>query len=307
VEWPTLALAVGIYALFALVTFFHAAIPIWLLLPLGAVIVAWHSSFQHEALHGHPFRSRRLNTALATPPLSLWIPYERYRMTHLTHHRDERLTDPFDDPESNYFCPDVWARTPRALRLVYVVNATLLGRLIIGPFVAIARFFAGEIRSIRAGDRIIARIWLGHALHVAVLLAWLVLVCGIDMRVYLAGFVYGGTALMLIRSYCEHRAEEFADERTAVVENAGFLGWLFLFNNLHVAHHEKPTLPWYRLPGYWRANRERLLAKNGDLRYTGYGEIFRRYLVTPHDRPPHPFGRAPEARVRQDPAGRDAA
>ena len=40
------------------------------------------------------------------PPLALWIPYESYRISHLMHHRDDRLTDPLDDPESYYWMPD---------------------------------------------------------------------------------------------------------------------------------------------------------------------------------------------------------
>ena len=36
-------------------------------------------------------------------PLTLWLPYERYRHTHHVHHIDARLTDPLDDPESFYW------------------------------------------------------------------------------------------------------------------------------------------------------------------------------------------------------------
>ncbi len=35
---------------------------------------------------------------------------------HMAHHRDAILTDPYDDPESNYLDPAVWARLPRPLR-----------------------------------------------------------------------------------------------------------------------------------------------------------------------------------------------
>ena len=45
---------------------------------------------------------------------------------------------------------------------------------------------------------------------------------------------------------------------------------------------------WWRLPAYWRANRERLLAHNGGYFLSGYGEIARRWLFAPVFAPAHP-------------------
>ena len=84
---------------------------------------------------------------------------------------------------------------------------------------------------------------------VALVVAWLVLVCDMNLWIYFVAFVYPGTALMLVRSFAEHRAESDVDERTAIVENAPVMGLLFLYNNLHAVHHERPTMPWYRIPG----------------------------------------------------------
>ena len=55
-EWPTLGLLGGCYLLWLGVTALHAEIGYWLAVPLLIVILAQHSSLQHEALHGHPFR-----------------------------------------------------------------------------------------------------------------------------------------------------------------------------------------------------------------------------------------------------------
>ena len=52
-------------------------------------------------------------------------------------------------------------------------------------------------------------------------------------------------ALLLIRSFGEHRARPGARERTAIVEGSWILGPLFLFNNLHSVHHDEPTMAWY--------------------------------------------------------------
>jgi fatty acid desaturase len=293
VEWPTLALGALIYLGWLALTYWHEQLPLWLLLPLGAYLIAWHSSFQHEVLHGHPTRSRRINWWLGYPPLALWLPFERYRLTHLSHHRDERLTDPFDDPETNYVEPSVWAAAPAWQRGIRRATSTLFGRLTLGPFVGISRWLHGEARAMIAGDRVILRAWLGHLPGVALVLVWVVGVCGMPAWLYVIGLVFPATALMLIRSFAEHRAAAAVQHRTAIVEGYGPLSLLFLFNNLHAAHHERPALEWYRLPAYYRANRPRLLAANGGLLYHGYQDVFRRFLFRPHDEIAHPLGRAP--------------
>ena len=42
----------------------------------AASSVAWHMSLQHEIIHNHPTRSRRVNRALGAWPLALWLPFE---------------------------------------------------------------------------------------------------------------------------------------------------------------------------------------------------------------------------------------
>ncbi|MFQ5760261.1 MAG: fatty acid desaturase, partial [Acidiferrobacterales bacterium] len=109
-EWPTLVVAVLIYAGFAGLTWHYHALPWWLVLPLGAYLVGWHGSLQHEAVHGHPTRWPWVNELLAFPSLWLWMPYRVYRVAHLQHHATPSLTDPIDDPESYYLTPEEWAR-----------------------------------------------------------------------------------------------------------------------------------------------------------------------------------------------------
>jgi fatty acid desaturase len=101
-------------------------------------------------------------------------------------------------------------------------------------------------------------------------------------------------ALTALRSFAEHRADPGRNGRAATVERGGALALLFLNNNLHAAHHERPGLPWYRLPSYHRAERRRLLAE-GALIYGGYGEIVRRFAFRAHDALVHPDHRVPGA------------
>ena len=94
-----MALTVGCYGGWLAITYGYQTLPLAVTLVLGSLLITLHSSLQHEILHGHPTRSRRVNKWLGMVPLSLWIPFERYKQTHLLHHIDERLTDPLDDPE----------------------------------------------------------------------------------------------------------------------------------------------------------------------------------------------------------------
>ncbi|MBM3526067.1 MAG: fatty acid desaturase [Alphaproteobacteria bacterium] len=293
IEWPTVALAIVIYGGILSLTWFHAALPWWLFLMLGAWLSAWFGSLQHEIIHGHPTRMTALNAALGYAPFWLWLPYPRYSDTHLTHHRDARLTDPLDDPESRYWTADDWQALGPIGRAIVAAQATLLGRLTLGPPWAIGYFLWTEARTIANGNRALAGIWLWHAVALVPVLVWVFAICGVPAWLYVAAFVQGGLALTLIRSFAEHRAERDVSRRTAVVENSRILGPLFLFNNLHAAHHRWPHLPWYRLPALYAAHRDELVAGNGGLVYAGYGEVFRRFLVKPHDAPMHPLGRAP--------------
>lgn len=287
-EWPTIALAIVIYGAWLGLTWFHAAIPWPLLLLGGAWTVAWHGSLQHELIHGHPTRWPAVNRVLGLPPLALFLPFDRYRTLHLAHHRDHYLTDPVQDPETYYWTASDWASLSPPARAVVRCIARLAGRLVIGPVWSIGRFLYSEAR--RLNEPRIRAAWVWHVPMLILVLAWVQLACGMSLPTYLLCFVLPGTSLTMFRSFAEHRAAPDENHRTAIVENAGLLGLLYLFNNLHAAHHERPGLAWYRLPAWYRHERERLLRKNGGLVYHGYMDVVRRFFLAPHDQPVHPFG-----------------
>jgi fatty acid desaturase len=163
---------------------------------------------------------------------------------------------------------------------------TLVGRLLLGPGWAMGGFWLAQMGRWRSFGA--WRIWLGHAAGVALVLGWVWGVCGIDPLIYVAFCVYPGTALILLRSLAEHRAAARPEDRTAVVERAGLLGLLYLHNNLHVLHHERPGLAWYRLPSQWRLLRQDILRERGGPVYRGYGDVARRFAVRPQHAGPHP-------------------
>ena len=287
VEWPTLGLLALCYAMWVFGTTAASA----LALPLGIVVtglaIALHSSLCHEALHGHPFRSQRLNETLVFPALCLAIPYARFRDTHLAHHRDEFLTDPYDDPEANYLDPIVWARLPGWVRAVLRFNNTLAGRMLIGPMVAQISFLRSDWQAIKTGDRAVRDAWLWHIPAVALVLAWLWFV-PMPVWAYLLA-VWLGLAILKIRTFLEHRAHLRASGRTVLIEDRGPLAWIFLNNNLHVVHHMHPEVAWYRLPALYAARRDHYLRRNDGYVYRSYAQIFAAYFWQAKDPVAHPL------------------
>ena len=281
-ELPTILVAALIYGGWIALTWWHAAIPAWLLFALGGWLVAWHGSLQHETIHGHPTPWAALNRWIGFVPLSLWLPYDLYRHSHLAHHATPEVTHPAQDPESRYL-----TRAGGWAGLAAAAQATLLGRLILGPVITIAAFLLAEARRAAVTPRLVAAEWGPHLAASGVLIAWLEWT-GLGLGAYLLVFVYPGTALSLLRSFAEHRADPLAQRRAAIVEHAGPFGLLFLHNNLHVAHHAQPGLAWYRLPDFHRRHRAQWLEANGHLLYRGYGDVFRRFALRPHDAIVHP-------------------
>ena len=287
VEWPTLAVLAGCYAAWGLCLFglagVHPALAMLALVP----VLALHSSLSHEALHGHPTRHPVVNAALLFPCLGLFIPYLRFKAQHLEHHRDSILTDPYDDPESNFLDPKVWARLPGWFRALLRFNNTLLGRIVIGPVLGQIAFVQGDWRLIRAGDRAVLAAWALHLVAVLPVL-WLVTLSPVPLWAYLLA-CYGALAVLKIRTFLEHRAHERARGRTVVIEDRGILAFLFLNNNFHVVHHMHPKAPWYELPGLYARNRAHYLRRNEGYRYRSYGEVFRAHFLRAKDPVPHPF------------------
>jgi fatty acid desaturase len=288
VNWRTLGVAGVVLGGFVLWSLNFASLPLWLAAPIGSVLLTWYGSLQHETIHGHPTRSRRMNTAIGGLPLSLWVPYPIYRLTHIQHHRHSgrRLTEVGHDPESFYLPPGHLARVGRVRRIILQANCTLIGRLTLGPAIAIITFWADEFRRARTDIRR-RRVWLAHVVAVAAVLAWVSHICHIPLSTYLFLVVYPSISLTHLRSFAEHRADDHSQHRTNVVEAHPFWAAIFLNNNLHVAHHAHPHVPWYELPRVWRGMRQSNV-RVGRI-FAGYREVARNYLLRPFITPEHPF------------------
>jgi fatty acid desaturase len=287
IEWPTIALLLICYLLWYFLGFYlYSSVPVFALI-LMPFAVALHSSLQHEALHGHPTRHGLLNEALVFLPLGLFYPFRRFKVLHLTHHNDERLTDPYDDPESYYRAALDWEKIPGWFKRILEVNNTMLGRFLLGPALMAGGFALAEFKLMRAGDK---RLQLAWALHViGTIPVYLIVTRIFQMPFWLYVLIpaYFGLALITIRTYAEHRWSETPEGRTIIVERSPF-SLLFLNNNLHLVHHKSPTTPWYDLPRLFSERRAEWVAMNEGYVFKGYLDLFRAFGLKRKEDNVHP-------------------
>ncbi|MGR3485526.1 MAG: fatty acid desaturase [Paracoccaceae bacterium] len=284
IEWPTAILIAAVYAAWGAALWWLPTAIAWPVLVLALVL---HASLTHEVIHGHPTGIAWFDAALVWPALTLVVPWRRFRDTHLAHHFDARLTDPYDDPESNYLDPATWARLPRAARAALRANNTLAGRIVLGPLIGQAWFMAAEWRAARAGDRTVTRAWAVH-LPAALVAAGLVALSPTGWVAYLTA-LWAALGILRIRTFLEHRAHAVSRARTVVIEDRGLLAFLFLNNNLHAVHHMMPDAPWYRLPALYARNRKRVLAMNEGYVFPSYAAVARAHLWRAKDPVAHPL------------------
>lgn len=291
-EFPTLALLILCYLGFGAASGFGALMGPFATVLILSLIIALYSSLQHEMLHGHPFRNQLCNDLLVFPALGIFIPYHKFKDTHLAHHFDPNLTDPYDDPESNFQDPLTWLRLSVVVRYLYEFNNTLAGRMIIGPAIGLGHFYAQDLRFVMRGQKRVQSAYLQHGLGLLVVGAWWGTYATAPVWT-LVSAAYCGMSILKIRTFLEHRAHERAACRTVIIEDRGPLSILFLNNNFHSVHHAHPKIVWHRLPRVFDARRDEFLRRNDAYYYKSYSEIFLLYLLRVKDPVAHPLMRAP--------------
>ncbi len=252
------------------------------------LLLTLHSSLQHEVLHGHPFKKQWLNELLVSVPFGLFIPFQRFRDTHLQHHIDETLTDPYDDPETNYLDPAVWNKCPRVCQFLLSTNNTLAGRLVLGPVIGLVHFYRSDLRKLLTGNR---SVLVAYLLHMAGLIPLLLLIIAseaISIWLYLLS-AYCALSVLKVRTFLEHQANEKVQGRTVIIEDRGILSWLFLNNNFHYVHHMFPKAPWYRLPSLYDTRQQAYINQNGGYVYRNYLQVFSLYFFSSKDPVAHPL------------------
>jgi fatty acid desaturase len=286
-EWPTWILIAAVYASWLLAVKYSDVLG-----PLGfaplAIVACWFMSVQHELLHGHPTRNRTVNRLMGLAPLAVWYPYDLYRVTHLAHHRDEVLTQPGLDPESNYIAAADFERLSLLVRPLWIMQRTVVGRVLLGPAMVIVPTWLDIVRKPYRGDFTQTRMWAQHLVLLAGLLWALDRYAGIGPLQYSLAVGYPALGLSMLRSFYEHRPASQPAHRVVVNEAGWFWRLLYLNNNYHVVHHEMPELPWYEIPKRYQVDRQGVLQRNGGFLVSGYASLWRRHALRPVDSPVHP-------------------
>ena len=255
IEWPTIGIAAVCGLMIAITVIDSESITLWAAIPVLTVALTLYSSLQHEVLHGHPFNHRWLNEALVCIPAGLFVPYRRFRDTHIQHHVDSLLTDPQADPESNYIDPAIWQRMDMPLRILLRINNTLAGRMSLGPIIGLYVFYKGDIKAIAKGNFNIALAYMQHVFCMVPFVWWYTHYATMPVWAYVMA-AYGAMSLLKVRTFLEHRAHENIQARTVIIESRGFFALLFLNNSFHLIHHNHPDMAWYRLPALYANQRD---------------------------------------------------
>jgi fatty acid desaturase len=107
-----------------------------------------------------------------------------------------------------------------------------------------------------------------------------------SMIEYLIGGVFASHSLNMMRSFAEHKTLGDESTRTAMIDAGRVMSLLMLNNNLHIAHHDEPSAPWYKVPEVAeRLNAFERAQKIDALYKGGYGELLRRFTFKPYDQP----------------------
>lgn len=276
IEIQTLLLIIFTYIIWLLALYFWNDVLVFkILLPL---IIVFQNSLQHEIIHGHPFkgRLRKYNDLLGIISLNPFSPYFSYKRNHLKHHRSKELTNPKTDPESYYS-----GRNSSFFSIYF----TLLGRMILGPFITTYKSIDLFIRNDVFNKKLIFE----NLIHLFSLFVVLFTLVKFNFSIgdYVAFGVYPAISIGLIRSFMEHRPrkKEVSQNRhqSIIVDDNGingkFFSFLFLNNNFHIVHHQRPNLPWFKIPKEFKSNPNYWKNLNGYFYYKNYLSVSTHYLT----------------------------
>lgn len=258
VHRSTLVAMLGELALCALVvgltlTHFH-----WYTVVPAMLVLATRQHAQfilfHDAVHYNVARSRRLNDLLTNLIVGVpqIVPVQLYRRLHLAHHA--RLGTDADPERLLLYRDQPWQYRPLGL---FALTRQLLGDLLLLNNVRTLFHFQRELSD--PGSKLALpsaktwpEFWGTALLWLGAYVAWLALDWATALRFALLWFVPLLTltqAIQKVRSFAEHGPMQGPD--LTYSWRPGLLGRLTLWPyniNYHREHHDRPRVPWYRLP-----------------------------------------------------------
>jgi fatty acid desaturase len=231
--------------------------------------LTWSAYFIHELAHHAIFKNPETNARWGT--LMSWINgscYARFddmRRKHMRHHVERADVITFD-AKGFLLASPAWLRnTVLALEWAYfpAVEFLMRGFVILMPFRK-GGTLTGKLRIVAiAVVRLGALTFLGIASIKALVLYCLAVLVFITLLRFADCFQHTYDSYPILdetpipTDKLRDRAYEQANTYTDVVGVSGTLGngvlnMLWLNFGYHNAHHERPTMPWYRLPAYHR-------------------------------------------------------
>ena len=273
--WPnTLALAATVLLYPLGLGLMMASAVGWNILGLACMVLCltWSAYFIHEFAHHAIFRRPETNTRWGT--FMSWLNgscYARFddmRRKHMRHHVERADVITFD-AKSFLLKSPAWLRNSvLALEWAYfpAIEYLMRGFVIAIPFRKDLKRYsvAGQLRMVAiAVVRLSALALLGWVSIKALLLYCLAVLIFVTLlrfadcfqHTYIAYPILDDTPLPkeLVRDRVYEQANTYSDV-VGVASGLGnnVLNMLWLNFGFHNAHHERPTVPWYRLPAYHR-------------------------------------------------------
>lgn len=239
----------------------------WNVLGFALVVLTlvWSAYFIHEFAHQAIFKTVTANARWGT--LMSWINgscYARFddmRRKHMRHHVERADVITFDARGFLLKAPAWQRNTVLALEWAYfpAVEFLMRGFVILMPFraggSAVLRLRILAIALVRVGAWVVLGLLSLKALmlYFATFLVFITLLRFADcfQHTYDAYPILDDTPVSAdkVRDRAYEQLNTFSD---VVGLNTPWLNMLWLNFGFHNAHHERPTVPWYRLPAYHR-------------------------------------------------------
>jgi fatty acid desaturase len=246
----------------------------WNLMGVACMVLSltWSAYFIHEFAHYAIFKNPETNARWGT--LMSWLNgscyahFDDMRRKHMRHHVERADVVTFDAKGFLLQAP-AWLRgTVLALEWAYfpAVEFLMRGFVLAMPFRKSAKGNTGAARARIVGIALLrfsGLALLGYVSFKALLLYCLAVLVFITLlrfadcfqHTYIAYPILDDTPLPkeLIRDRAYEQANTFSD--VVGIGNGWstrILNMLWLNFGFHNAHHERPTMPWYRLPAYHR-------------------------------------------------------
>lgn len=226
----------------------------------GMVIAAY---LIHECAHNTVFRSNRHNAVLGRflnwLTGSCYNTFEDIRYKHFRHHLD-------NDDSVWFVYEDFFARHPRLVRVIEALEWAWIPahEFLMHGLMMISAFVIPERRDQRLRQALVIVVRLG--VFFSVLALWPRVALGYVLAYLLMLHVlrfmdmiqhdYGGNPSLFADSPPSRFGGRATEQEHTFSNPLSFKyelpNWLVLNFGWHNAHHLRPTVPWYRLPAYYR-------------------------------------------------------